>query len=287
MAKAPVKKAATKKTAPVRKKAVAKKTAPVRKKAVTKKAAPVRKKAVAKKAAPIRKKAVAKKAAPVRQVKNREIDLDIPVYGSSTEKIQIQREQELPKFLKDIETEKKIPPIPTQGYTKKKSRKPLVVLSISVLALAGLSAFAISYQPSSDTKKTSTKVNLVANQEPAANNSTPSPNASQGVSSGTSKNLAVKSLAPRNFASLSDNQSIDFTWLAPIDPSSVIGYELSVKKSGASSWTVISSVTTHQLLVSVDLESMESTSQYRIASLLDNGKMAFSKVVLNVAGVVA
>jgi hypothetical protein len=280
------KKAVAKKAAPVRKKAVAKK-------AVAKKAAPVRKKAVTKKAAPVRKKAVANKAAPVRKKaapsKVRKVELAPALHVNAPDSDWLQREQELPVFLKDIRAEIKKEPISTQGYSKKKSRKPALVGFSSVVLLTGIAAVSISTQSSTNTKSETQKTKEVTSSKDTIQKTvteevapTTKPSKSSSIEKPTKATLS--SFAPRNFVSTSAGQEINFVWVAPADTSSVIGYELSAKKFGTTEWVVISSVTPQQLLVSVELMAMDSSSQYRIASVLENGKLAFNKVVLTHAG---
>jgi hypothetical protein len=297
--KAVAKKAVAKKAAPARKKAVAKKAAPARKKAVAKKAAPARKKTVAKKATPVRKKAVAKKATP-SDVKKIEFKPSVSV--SSADKPWLQREQELPVFLKDVKPEIKKEPISTQGYSKKKSRTPVFVGIISVLLLLTVVIFSASTQSDTNTKAVTQETNettsdttgeevtktptdeVVINTDTTKEEdvATPEPSKSSSVDKSTKPTLS--SYAPRSFASTVAEQEISFTWRAPSDASSVIGYELSVKKSGTSDWVVISSVTPQQMVISVDLVSLDSTSQYRVGSILENGKVSFSKVILTHPG---
>jgi len=303
--KAVAKKAVAKKSAPARKKAVAKKAvakkaAPARKKAVAKKAAPARKKVVAKKAAPARKKVVAKKAAPSNVKK---IEFKPSVSISSADKPWLQREQELPVFLKDVKPEVKKEPISTQGYSKKKSRTPAFVGIISVLLLLGVAVFSASTQSDTNTKADTQKTNEVAptdvtteetpdssTEEIAETTETPAeevvakPEPSKSSSADKSTKPTLSSYAPRNFASTAAEQELSFAWKAPSDASSVIGYELSVKKSGTSDWVVISSVTPQQMAVSVDLVSLDSTSQYKLGSILENGKISSSKVILTHTG---
>jgi hypothetical protein len=282
------KKAVAKKAAPARKKAVAKKAAPARKKAVAKKAAPARKKAVAKKAAPARKKAVAKKAAPAGVKK---IEFSNSVSLPSADKPWLEREQELPVFLKDVKSEIRKEPISTQGYVKKKSRKPAVVGFSSVVLLLVIAVVSVSTQSSTNTKSESQKTNEVTSSKNATKKTVseevaPTTEPSKSSSIEKPSKATLSSFAPRNFSSTSAGQEISFAWLAPADASSVIGYELSAKKTGTAEWVVISSVTPQQLLVSVELVSLDSTSQYRIASILENGKIALNKTVLTHAGTV-
>jgi hypothetical protein len=320
--KAVAKRAVAKKTAPARKKAVAKKAAPARKKAVAKKAAPARKKAVAKKSAPARKKAVAKKAVAKKAVAKKsaparkkavakkaapsnvkKIEFKPSASISSADKPWLQREQELPVFLKDVKPEIKKEPISTQGYSKKKSRTPAFVITSSVLLLLGVAVFSASTQSDTKTKSETQKTNEVAptdvtteetpdssTEEIAETTETPAeevvakPEPSKSSSADKPTKPTLSSYAPRNFASTTAEQELSFTWKAPSDASSVIGYELSVKKSGTSEWVVISSVTPQQMAISVDLVSLDSTSQYRLGSILENGKVSFSKVILTHPG---
>lgn len=303
--KAVAKKVATKKTtAPVRKKAapvkkaVAKKALPVRKKAVAKKAVaknavPARKKAVAKKAAPVRKKAVAKKAVAKKVAPSsvKKPELTPAASLSSIEKEWIRQDSELPVFLKDVKTEIKKEPISTQGYSKKKSRKPVLIGFGSVVLLLGVALFTASSQTTTNMNSESQKINEVSTsevttEENVIEEAAPKPEVTKNSSEPKPSKANLNSFAPRNFASTSEGQEIGFVWIAPADSSSVIGYELSVKKSGANDWVVISSVTPQQMGISVELMSMESTSQYRIASVLESGKLAFNKAVLTHAGAV-
>jgi hypothetical protein len=299
---APVKKAAAKKTAakeaaPVRKKAVAKRAVPVRKKAVvkkavTKKAAPVKKavatKAATKKAVPVRKKAVAKKAAPTNVKK---IELAPVASVSSTDKSWLQPQAELPVFLKDVKSEIKKEPISTQGYSKKKSRKPALVGFGSVVLLLGVVLFTASSQTTTNMNSESQKSNEVSTpkvttEETVIEEAAPKPETTKSSSEQKPSKANLSSFAPRNFSSTFEGQEISFAWIAPADSSSVIGYELSVKKAGANDWVVISAVTPQQISFSVELVSMDSTSQYRIASILESGKLAFNKAVLTHPGAV-
>jgi hypothetical protein len=301
--KAPVrKKAVARKATPVRKEAVAKKAVPkkatpvakkaVAKKVAVKKAAPVATKAVAKKAAPVakkaaqaRKKAAAKKAAPIKPKK-------VKINSDSIEKPWLQTEQDLPVFLKEVQSEIQKEPISTQGYSKKKSRKPAIIGFASLLLLLGVTVFAVSNNSISNVKSESQNATDAVVEESTAiegvveeNAPTPTPSPSSTSSSPAAK-ATLDSFAPREFTSNLVGQEISFAWIAPAKSSSVVGYELSTKKMGSNSWVVISSMTTQQLLVSVDLISMDSTSQYKIASILENGKLAFNKVVISHPGVV-
>jgi hypothetical protein len=299
--KAVAKKAVAKKVAPVRKKAVAKKAVAkkaVAKKAVAKKAAPVRKKAVAKKAAPVRKKAVAKKAVAkkVSPSKVKKIDFTPAAIVLSSDKSWRQPETELPVFLKDVKTEIKKEPISTQGYAKKKSRKPALVGFVSILLLLGVAVFSSLIDSTPNTNSKSSKTTEVSSSEVAMDEAAteetvigeaaPKPEKTKSSTEQKPSKVNLNSFAPRNFASTSEGQEISFAWIAPADSSSVIGYELSVKKTGANDWVVISSVTPQQMSISVELVSMESTSQYRIASVLESGKLAFNKAILTLPGAV-
>jgi hypothetical protein len=259
---------------------------------VAKKAAPARKKAVAKKAAPARKKAVAKKAG---SPSVRKIEFSPASAVDSEDKAWLQREAELPIFLKDVKSEIKKEPISTQGYAKKKSRKPVFLGFALMIALMGTSVYLVSINSTQSTKPASQEVSEIAPDDPTASDEVKeeetqvpatSPTTSTSASAEEPRTQNSDSFAPRNFVSTSLGQEINFAWTAPAQTSAVIGYELSVKKVGTSNWVVISSVTPEQQIVSVELVSLDSTSQYRIASILENGKIALNKTVLAHAGTV-
>jgi hypothetical protein len=296
------------KKAPVREKAVAKKTvakkkAPARKKTVAKKVvakkkAPARKKAVAKKIAPARKKAVAKKAvakksAPARKKVARSKNthkesLTLPV----PEILWIDKDLELPKFLQTTSANAKKEIVATQQYVEKKNKYPKsIFLAIPILLLI-VSVFLIS--PSSLNRSDLNRVDSGATNESNSSDSSAgglesqtasmAPNAMQSQAIGEQSALDPATLAPLKFESKTDGQEITFRWKSPVDAERVIGYELSVKKSGSEQWLVISSQTPAQLSVSVDLMSLSSTSSYRIASVLDNGDMVFNRTILKLSG---
>jgi hypothetical protein len=309
MAEKIVKKAAAKKAAPVAKKAVAKKAVakkavakkaasalkkPVAKKAVAKKAAPATKKAVAKKAAPANKKPVAKKAAPrVRKsapVVTTKKELIITKTQPIAQSEWVKEEKDLPAFLKEAQSQTNKEPISTQGYTKRKSRRAIILGFSLILLFFIFATYSISAKTSSVDlnssgvvkSQTPPKSKDLKVSESKGNQVTPKP--SNSAISPKPTKATSNSLAPRNFKSDPIQQTITFSWIAPKDDSSVVGYELSVKKSGSSDWIVISSVTPQQLEISVDLVSLESTSQFRIASILESGKLAISTLILTLPG---
>jgi len=245
-------------------------------KAVAKKAAPARKKAVAKKAAPARKKAVAKKAAPARK--------------KAEAKYSLQEEQGLPVFDNDVKSGTFKSQILPHNDSKKKSRKVLLLGAIAALLLLGISVLSLSPQLSTETKSDLNEKNESISgdgisKEPVAEKTKPTPRSSKSSIAEKPKQINLNSLAPRNFESTAINQVIYFSWSAPADPTSVIGYELSVKKAGTENWVVINTVTPEQLRITVDLVSLNSASKYRLASILENGDMAFNRTVLDHDGV--
>ena len=299
--KAVAKKAVSKKAAPARKKVVAKKVVakkkvPVRKKAVAKKA--VAKRAVAKKVAPARKKAVtkkavAKKSAPARKKvalsksTNRD-SLALP----APEILWIDKELELPKFLQTTPANAKKEIVATQQYVEKNNKYPKsIFLAIPILLLI-VSVFLIS--PSSLNRSDLNKVDSSTTNESNSSDSSAgglesqtasmASNAKQSQATGDQSALDPATLAPLKFDSKLNGQEITFKWKPPVDAERVIGYELSVKKSGSEQWIVISSQTPAQMSVSVDLMSLTSISSYRIASVLDNGEMVFNRTILKLSG---
>jgi hypothetical protein len=290
--KAPARtKAVAKKAAPARKRAVAKKA--VAKKAVAKKATPVHKKTVAKKAvvkkaAPTGKKAVAKKAVVAKKAKPSTLALPLP------EIAWVEKELELPKFLQSAPTPAKKEIVATQQYVEKKNKYPKpVFLAIPILLLI-VSFFLIS--PNSTSQSNSKQSASSAAMEDAEPLQSTDVQESQTVATLTSgqksqsgsspTTLDDKTLAPRSFKSDDNGQEITFHWKSPMNTDRITGYELFVKKSGSEQWIVISSQTPAQMEVSVDLISLTSNSQFRIASVLDTGDLVFNTATLNLAGLV-
>ena len=309
--KAAAKKSVAKKAAPARKKAVAKKAVakkatPVRKKTVdkktvTKKAAPAGKKAVAKKAVAkkavakkavakkaVAKKAVAKKAVVAKKAKPSTLALPLP------EIAWVEKELELPKFLQSAPTPAKKEIVATQQYVEKKNKYPKpVFLAIPILLLI-VSFFLIS--PNSASQSNSKQSASSAAMEDAEPLQSTDVQESQTVATLTSgqksqsgsspTTLDDKTLAPRSFKSDDNGQEITFHWKSPMNTDRIAGYELFVKKSGSEQWIVISSQTPAQMEVSVDLISLTSNSQFRIASVLDTGDLVFNTATLKLAGLV-
>jgi hypothetical protein len=287
-----------KKATPVRKKAVARKA--VAKKAVAKKAAPARKKA-----APARKKAVAKKAV----VKKAVVKKSAPARKKGTvsksakqgtlvppvpEIVWLDKELELPKFLQEAPKSAKKEIVATQQYVEKKNKYPKpVFLAIPILLLI-ISFFLISPKTTgqSDSAKSdsaSAVENIVSGSFVGVSESktavTTSSNG-QSQSMGSEIALDTKTLAPRKFKADLDGQEITFNWKAPLNTDRIAGYELSVRKSGSDQWIVISSQTPEQMAVSVDLISLSSKTEYRIASVLDTGDLIFNNGTLKLPGLV-
>ena len=287
-----------KKKAPARKKvaakkSVAKKAAPARKKAVAKKAvakkkAPARKKAIAKKAAPARKKAIAKKAVVVKKVKTSTLALPLP------EIAWVEKALELPKFLQNPPANAKKEIVATQQYVEKKEKYPKALFyAIPVLILI-VSFFLISPNGSSQSDR-SKRASVTAKEDDSSSSSANATDTQTAATVSTSGQSGLmgnqspindQSLAPRRFKSEDNGQEITFHWKSPMKTDRIAGYELFVKKSGSEQWIVISSQTPAQLEVSVDLISLTSNSQFRIASVLDTGDLVFNTETLKLAGVV-
>jgi hypothetical protein len=294
--KAVAKKAVSKKASPARKKVVAKKVVAKKKPPVRKKA--VAKKAVAKKVAPARKKAVTKKAVAKKSAPARKkVALSKGTHRGSLalpvpEILWIDKELELPKFLQTTPANAKKEIVATQQYVEKKNKYPKsIFLAIPILLLI-VSVFLIS--PSSLNKSDLNKVDSSATNESSSSDSSAgalesqtastASNDKQSQATGDQSALDPATLGPLKFESKMKGQEITFNWKTPVDAERVIGYELSVKKSGSKQWIVISSQTPAQMSVSVDLMSLSSISSYRIASVLDNGEMVFNRTILKLSG---
>jgi hypothetical protein len=220
--------------------------------------------------------------------KARSATLNLP----TPEILWIDKELELPKFLQTTPASAKKEIVATQQYVEKKNKYPKsIFLAIPILLLI-VSVFLIS--PSSLNRSDLNKVDSSATNESNSSDSSAgglesqtasiASNAMQPQATGDQSALDPATLAPLKFESKMKGQEITFNWKTPVDAERVIGYELSVKKSGSEQWLVISSQTPAQLSVSVDLMSLSSTSSYRIASVLENGEMVFNRTILKLSG---
>jgi len=314
-AKKPVKRTVAKKA--VAKKAVAKKTAvkkpvnsTVAKKAVSKKAVakkPV-KKAVAKKTVAKRpvKKAPAKKTAVSQNVS----------YTPANE--WLSKEAALPDFLQAKNLEVKKTPVATQQYvrTKKQSPKSLLVALVLLFSVFGASAYflasdngedlnsgnvsttagASAEQSDSDVSNSDSELN--ESKDGSTTISTPTPTPSKGTgskvdssvktsptpSASKDPNSLIQAQSPRTFMPNQSEQMATLKWLKPKNMDRVVAFELFAKIAGQANWVLISTVTTEQLEVEVELTPSDTTSQFRVASLLDNDKKIYNKTIITLPG---
>lgn len=320
MATKPVKKAVAKKSAtkkPV-KKAVAKK-APAKKKAVAKKAVakkPATKKAVAKKA--VAKKAVAKR--PVKKTVAKSSVKKAPAkktaisqtvsYAPANEWLNM--EAALPDFLQTKNLEVKKTPVATQQYvrTKKQSPKLAFIALVLLLTVSGASAYFLAADNGNDlnsgnvsatagesTEQSDSDVSngdSELNESKESSTSKPSKGSdSKGDSSGKTSptpsaskdpNLLIQAESPRTFMSSQSEQMATLKWLEPKNMGRVVAFELFAKTAGQADWVLISTVTTEQREVEVELTPSDTTSQFRVASLLDNDKKIYNKTIITLPG---
>jgi hypothetical protein len=226
---------------------------------------------------------------------------------TAEERLWLERELDLPPFLKAANSKSTKNIVATQKYVEKKGKKSNLLFFSIVLIDLILAYVLISpmIDVGSDNKKViptaiitvippggfgeSPTVPLVTvTESPTAtatptSTATPSPSASPTQVKKAKSNL--QTFAPHNFTSQSDGQQLIFSWKLAANVKRVVGVELSVKKAGTKLWIVISSQTPEQSSVTVDLVSLSSSSEYRIGSVLDDGSIVFSKTLLKLAGV--
>lgn len=317
--KAPAKKkAATKK--PLAKKAVAKK--PVAKKATAKKAAKPAKKVGAKKTTA--KKAVAKKTAakkPVakkRTVKKAAVKKPVAAPKTTTQVSPwLNKEPALPVFLQSQTPEIKKDLVATQKYNQKKNNSPKFILIVALVLLLGLGVKSFDSNSgnndnangSTDSASTSDANGTSSASDSAiddANNqaegsASPSPS-TKPTASASPKSSSVKATSaattsaaasklaaqsPRTFTSVNSDQGAVLKWIAPKNIGNVVAYEMYGRAVGQSDWVLLSTVTIEQLDIEVDLTPSETSTEFRVASLLDNDKQVFNKTIITLPGSIA
>jgi Histone H1-like nucleoprotein HC2 len=318
--KAAAKKPVAKKPAarkPVAKKKVVKKAAkPVKKavakKRVTKEAAKPAKKAAAKKTTA--KKAVAKKAAAKKPVAKKRIVKKAAARKVAAPKKTTQvspwlnKEPALPVFLQSQTPEIKKDPVATQKYNQKKNNSPKFILIAALVLLLGLGVKSFDFNSgnndsangkseaasTSDANGTNGSNDSVIddanNQAGGSVSPTPAakPTASASPKSTSDKNTSAASKlaaqSPRTFTSVNSDQGAVLKWLAPKNIGNVVAYELYGRAVGQSDWVLISTVTVEQLDIEVDLTLGDSSTEFRVASLLDNDKQVFNKTIITLPG---
>jgi hypothetical protein len=299
--KPPAKKAAAKK--PVAKKAVARK--PVAKKKVVKKAAKPVKKAVAKKA--VAKKTAAKKPVAKKVVAPKTISA-APVDAW------LNKEPALPVFLQNQTSEIKKDPVATQKYNQKKSNSPKFILIVALVLLLGLgvksfdfnsgnngnvngkSDFASTSDANGTNGASDSAIDDANNQAENSASPTPStkPTASaspksssvKATSAATTSAAAAKLAAqsPRTFTSVNSEQGAILKWIAPKNIGNVVAFEMYGRAVGQTDWVLLSTVTIEQLDIEVDLTPGDASTEFRVASLLDNDKQVFNKTIITLPG---
>jgi hypothetical protein len=314
--KAAAKKPVAKKPAarkPVAKKKVVKKAAkPVKKavakKRVTKKAAkPAAKKTTAKKA--VAKKAAAKKPVTKKRTVKKAAAKKVAASKTTTQVSPwLNKEPALPVFLQSQTPEIKKDPVATQKYNQKKNNSPKFILIAALVLLLGLGVKSFDFNSGnnesangkSDSASTSdangtngsndSVIDDANNQAGGSVSQTPAPKPTVSASpkSTSDKNTSAASKlaaqSPRTFTSVNSDQGAVLKWLAPKNIGNVVAYELYGRAVGQSDWVLISTVTVEQLDIEVDLTLGDSSTEFRVASLLDNDKQVFNKTIITLPG---
>jgi hypothetical protein len=94
----------------------------------------------------------------------------------------------------------------------------------------------------------------------------------------------VTTQSPRTFTSVASEQGAVLKWLAPKNIGNVVAYELYGRAVGQSDWVLLSTVTIEQLDIEVDLTPGDLSTEFRVASLLDNDKQVFNKTIITLPG---
>jgi hypothetical protein len=303
--KKPVKRAVAKKATAKKasaKKSVAKRTV---KKTTAKK--PVKKTAAKK---PV-KRAVAKKTA-VKKTAKKTTTKKVAVsrtisYTPANE--WLNKEPALPDFLQNKNLEVKKTPVATQQYGRTKKQSPVSMFAALAVLLTVFGASAFFLTSGKDNGSDSSKNSVAATGQSGADvsdsdsgseesktNSTPTPKAEPGKSSSSSDSKSASPAAtknssaqasvqsPRTFLSSQSEQMATLKWLLPKKMDRVVAFEVFAKTSGQSEWVLISTVTTEQLEVEVELTPTDTSSQFRVASLLDNDKKIFNETIITLPG---
>lgn len=115
-------------------------------------------------------------------------------------------------------------------------------------------------------------------------------NSSTKASSAAATSSAASKLAaqsPRTFTSVNSDQGAVLKWITPKNIGNVVAFELSGRAVGQSEWVLLSTVTIEQLDIEVDLTPSETSTEFRVASLLDNDKQVFNKTIITLPGSIA
>jgi len=317
--KAVAKKPATKKAAaknPVVKKAAVKKAAKPAKKAAVKKAAKPAKKAAAKK--PAVKKAAVKKTVAKKPIAKKAI---VPnAITAAPVNTWVSKEPALPVFLQNQSLEIKKDLVVTQKYNQKTNNSVKYMLAGFLVLLlgwgvnayvlnSGSSSDAVGKNNSSSRSDSMDSINATESSDSSSNaqgqngtsaTPTPKPTSSDGSNGSSGKsgsasansspatsNLTATKQAPRTFTSVNSDQGATLKWLAPKSIGNVVAYELYGRVVGQADWVLLSTVTTDQLAVDVDLTPGLSKSEFRVASLLENDKQVFNKTIITLPGSIA
>jgi hypothetical protein len=274
----------------VTKKAVAKKA--VVKKSTVKK--PTVKKSAGKK--PLAKQAIAKKVVAPKEITAAPVNT------------WLNKEPELPVFLQNQNSEIKKEVVATQKYNQKSNNSVKYALVVVLVLLLGwgVNSYYLSSGREDDVKSqnnsssTSDSNGSTAAGESAnsnSNNQSPNPSSGNETKNTSEKPVVINSSpsassagftdvnpSPRTFTSVKSDQGAILKWLAPKNIGKVVAYELYGRIVGQTDWILLSTVTTDQLDVEVDLTPGDSKTEFKVASLLDSNKQVFNKTIITLPG---
>jgi hypothetical protein len=301
------------KKAPAKKTAVKKATKPVKKVASKK---PATKKAVVKKTTV--KKSVAKKPATKKTGTKKQVAMKVAtIKETPTTQVSpwLNKEPALPVFLQNQTPEIKKDPVATQKYNQKKNNSPKFILIVALVLLLGLGVKSFYFNSgnngnangksdsASDVNGTngasdsviSSAADQIGSSASPTSSSKPTASASpknssdKTTSAAATSNAASKLVtqAPRTFTSVNSDQGAVLKWIAPKNIGNVVAFEMYGRAVGQSNWVLLSTVTIEQLDIEVDLTPSDASTEFRVASLLDNDKQVFNKTIITLPGSLA
>jgi hypothetical protein len=260
------------------------------------------------KKAPAKKKAASKKAVAKK--------VTAPI-ATSPITPWLNKEPALPVFLQNQTPEIKKDPVVTQKYNQKKNNSPKYILIVALVLLLGLGVNSFDFNSgkngnadgknnsasSSDVSGTNGENDSASDDENAQSENSASPTPStKSTAAASPKSSPVKAVSatpsgsaaskvttqsPRTFTSVASDQGAVLKWLAPKNIGNVVAYELYGRAVGQSDWVLLSTVTIEQLDVEVELTPGDSSTEFRVASLLDNDKQVFNKTIITLPGSLA
>jgi cytoskeletal protein RodZ len=211
-------------------------------------------------------------------------------------------------------------PIVTQKYNQKTNNSVKFILVVALVLLLGwgVNSYYLNSGNSGNSKSEQSSTDISdadsandasgstsdssSNQSAISNSPTPTPKptpsattkSSSGKTEATSSkaptsnaNAKAATQSPRTFASVNSDQGAVLKWIAPKNIGNVVAFELYGRAVGQSEWVLLSTVTIEQLDIEVDLTPSETSTEFRVASLLDNDKQVFNKTIITLPGSIA